>query len=148
LIRLRGKLLLSVASIFFFHFGPHRDLRSQFCPFQDSDVIWTGTSSWGRGRVWLRLGSLRLLEVTAYIGARAHAHAHTHTHTHTPQTSVTPSAHRFINRFLVLDFLQTDFIATQPNRLMLFIVKTVGNTQLQPVPHRKHITSPLQSPTG
>jgi hypothetical protein len=44
--------------------------------------------------------------------------------------------------------------ATEPNRLMLFegkwlfIVRTIRNTQIQSVPHRKHITSPLQSPTG
>jgi hypothetical protein len=44
--------------------------------------------------------------------------------------------------------------ATEPNRLMLFgetivyIVRTIRNTQIQFVPHRKHITSPLQSPTG
>jgi hypothetical protein len=30
----------------------------------------------------------------------------------------------------------------------LFIVKTLRNTQFQFVPHRKHIASPLQSPTG
>jgi hypothetical protein len=44
--------------------------------------------------------------------------------------------------------------ATEPNRLMLFIVRTIQNTQIhsvgrmQSVPHRKQITSPLQSPTG
>jgi hypothetical protein len=44
--------------------------------------------------------------------------------------------------------------ATEPNRLMLFVeqslftVTTLRNTQIQSVPHRKHITSPLQSPTG
>jgi hypothetical protein len=44
--------------------------------------------------------------------------------------------------------------ATEPNRLMLFgetvavIVRTIRNTQIQSVPSRKHITSPLQSPTG
>jgi hypothetical protein len=44
--------------------------------------------------------------------------------------------------------------ATEPNRLMLFgetvavYCETIRNTQIQPVPHRKHITSPLQSPTG
>jgi hypothetical protein len=50
--------------------------------------------------------------------------------------------------------------ATEPNRLMLLretvavIVRTIRNTQIhsvsimQSVPHRKHITSPLQSPTG
>jgi hypothetical protein len=30
----------------------------------------------------------------------------------------------------------------------LFVVRTVWNTQIQCVPHRKHFTSPLQSPTG
>jgi hypothetical protein len=30
----------------------------------------------------------------------------------------------------------------------LFTVRTIRNTQIQSVPHRKHITSPLQSPTG
>jgi hypothetical protein len=44
--------------------------------------------------------------------------------------------------------------ATEPNRLMLFgetvalIVRTLRNTQIQFVPHRKHIASPLQNPTG
>jgi hypothetical protein len=40
------------------------------------------------------------------------------------------------------------FSTTGPNRLMLFTVRTLRNTQIQSVPHRKHITSPLQSPTG
>jgi hypothetical protein len=40
--------------------------------------------------------------------------------------------------------------ATQTNRLMLlqetmFIVRTIRNTQLLFVPHRKHVMSPLQS---
>jgi hypothetical protein len=50
---------------------------------------------------------------------------------------------------------ETDYIsATEPNRLMLFgkqslfIVRTIRNTQIQFVPHRKYIMSPLQSPTG
>jgi thioredoxin-related protein len=30
----------------------------------------------------------------------------------------------------------------------LFTVRTIRNTQIQSVPHRKHITSPLQNPTG
>jgi thioredoxin-related protein len=41
----------------------------------------------------------------------------------------------------------------EPNRLMLFgeksmfIVRKIRNTQIQSVPHRKHITSLLQRPT-
>jgi hypothetical protein len=41
-----------------------------------------------------------------------------------------------------------------PNLLLLFgetvavYVRTMRNTQMQSVPHRKHITSRLQSPTG
>jgi hypothetical protein len=44
--------------------------------------------------------------------------------------------------------------ATETNQLSylgkqsLFIVRTIRNTQIQSVPHRKHITSPLQSPTS
>jgi thioredoxin-related protein len=44
--------------------------------------------------------------------------------------------------------------ATEPNRLMLFgetvavYCENLRNTQIQSVPHRKHILSPLQSPTG
>jgi hypothetical protein len=45
--------------------------------------------------------------------------------------------------------------ATETNTLMLFgetvslfIVRTIRNTQIQSVPHRKHITPPLQSPTS
>jgi hypothetical protein len=30
----------------------------------------------------------------------------------------------------------------------LFIVRTIQNTHIQFVPHRKHITTPLHSPTG
>jgi hypothetical protein len=30
----------------------------------------------------------------------------------------------------------------------LFAVRTVRNTQIQSVPHRRHVTSPLQSPTN
>jgi hypothetical protein len=44
--------------------------------------------------------------------------------------------------------------ATETNRLMLFretvgvYCETIWNTHIQSVPHRKHITSPLQRPTG
>jgi hypothetical protein len=43
--------------------------------------------------------------------------------------------------------------ATETNQLMLFgemlfTVGTIRNTQIQSIPHRKHITSLLQSPTG
>jgi hypothetical protein len=44
--------------------------------------------------------------------------------------------------------------ATETNRLMLFreivavYCENHTNTQIQSVPHRKHITSPLQRPTG
>jgi hypothetical protein len=34
---------------------------------------------------------------------------------------------------------QTHYVcATEPNRLMLFTVRTIRNTQIQSVPHRKH----------
>jgi hypothetical protein len=48
--------------------------------------------------------------------------------------------------------------ATNPNRLMLFRetvsvycenhTEHTNNIEIQSVPHRKHITSPLQNPTG
>jgi hypothetical protein len=54
----------------------------------------------------------------------------------------------------VLTSQETHYVsATKPNRLMLFgetvaVYCAIRNTQIQPVPHRKHITSQLQSPTG
>jgi hypothetical protein len=44
---------------------------------------------------------------------------------------------------------ETHYVSTtETNPLMLFIVRTIRNTKIQSVPHRKHVTFPLQSPTG
>jgi hypothetical protein len=50
---------------------------------------------------------------------------------------------------------ETHYVSTiEPNRLMLIgetvavYLRSIRNTQIQSLPHRKHITSPLQSPTG
>jgi hypothetical protein len=72
-----------------------------------------------------------------------------------PEHIVTNNTNKNGDSFTLLTSQESHYVsATEPSRLgclrkqSLFTVQTILNTQIQSEPHRKHITSPLQRPTG